>query len=636
MSKKDYKNGMEAGAEPFEEKCEKQGDAVQRVGERISEKIEDIGSVTNVLIKDMTSLQKKKLYDLDTQYDLRDLDTEEKEFLLAGLYTLADKCAQVTGHQQTFLRSIQAYLDVANFQTDVDLSKVANIEAVSAQTAIMQTFMEFLFLEKENKSFLRRHRNVFKYFNVSKKGQREILERINKIHRVAGAQGLAEKYGDVSEKRSVERDADQRDEVLDGERASLVIDSILHIASDEKKVISNMNININATIRCEGHLAFENCQLTYFDGDPSCRIVVEEEASLEIRNSKVVCEYQGKSSEKDTDVTFFIDVASNADISFCNIEFLKCALFLESDHKSNVVFEDCKIIQPPTPFSRQGRDSKLEMKKCRILLVDEPFTLSRCFHSVFSSVPSSANDFYLSDCSVEGSQGWLEKEKEFDLFDLTGAIYERCSFVGVRGCIEGAKRVLKCEFENSKDVLNLCVRDVEAVVSDCVFKWCENVVQDLQSGSTVGHCRFDGCKNILISTQCGGVTVEYCDFNNIFTDADFHGTSSLFFGRGRDPGRVSTVKNSTFNGVNLSEGYLIGGEVFLKSHKSVSIDNCDFRECVTRRKSGGIIKIRSLCLSRGASGKLLKVEAVTISNSRGLNKVRVEEVKNDPSEQKKM
>ncbi|GEM_PF-5874868 len=197
MARKEFNNGMEAGARPFEEKFQRQSAAFEKVAKTINEKIDDIDFITDNIINDLNSIEKKRLYDLNTIIDIGELGEDEKELLLALLYTLANMTNNVTEYQQTFFRSIKNYLNVKNIQTFVDLSAIENIENINDQKAILQTIMEFLFLENANHGYMDEYEDVIEYFSVNKKGIREIQECIDRIYKATGLQGIAENYGYV-------------------------------------------------------------------------------------------------------------------------------------------------------------------------------------------------------------------------------------------------------------------------------------------------------------------------------------------------------------------------------------------------------------------------------------------------------
>jgi hypothetical protein len=192
-----FMKGMEAGARPFEEKFTKLSETTHQMGKEINSKLDGISGVIDILADDMSDMQKKELYNLNTPYDLKDdLDDDEKEIVVCSLLYLS-KFTKNNEYQMKFLRSVINYTDMRTPSGDFDIACIENIESIKVQKIIMQTLMEYLYLETEDFSFLERLENVFGYFSVNRKGIQEIEANIETIYRATGKEGLAEKYGFV-------------------------------------------------------------------------------------------------------------------------------------------------------------------------------------------------------------------------------------------------------------------------------------------------------------------------------------------------------------------------------------------------------------------------------------------------------
>ncbi len=199
MSRKDFTKGMAAGAAPFEEKYNQLADATERVGAQVNARLDDISDVQKVILDDLSSREKKELYDLNTLVDIKELEPTEKEFLMAVLYTLSNMTEEVTSEQQAYIRSVKRYLEIKSVQTEVDLSCIENIDSKREERAILQTVMEFLFLEHCDHSYWDEYEDVLDYFSVKNSEIRRIEASIDAIYKATGAQGLAEKFGYVAE-----------------------------------------------------------------------------------------------------------------------------------------------------------------------------------------------------------------------------------------------------------------------------------------------------------------------------------------------------------------------------------------------------------------------------------------------------
>ncbi|MCD2347167.1 hypothetical protein [Clostridium guangxiense] len=203
--KNKFKEGMIAGAKPFEEKFRNQEEAIEKVGKEVKDKLNDISDVTDTIIDELSMKQKKEIYDLNTKYDIaKNLNCDEKEFLAAILITIANDIENINEYQREFVRSVLKYINVLNPQACVDVSSIENIENTSVQKAILQTLMEFLFLGNKNHSYLNYYKELFSYFSVNSKGFFEIQKNIDNIYKATGCKGISEKYGFVPEDIQIE------------------------------------------------------------------------------------------------------------------------------------------------------------------------------------------------------------------------------------------------------------------------------------------------------------------------------------------------------------------------------------------------------------------------------------------------
>ena len=203
---KNYKKGAEDVGKVAEKGFDIVGAEVKTAGNIIEENAKKQNDINNIFADaidehdvKLSAIQKKELFGLNTPFDIKSLEQKDKELLVAGLYTLAIENKNVNDYQQAFIRSVRKCVDVKTPQILSDFSVIENIESLTAQKAIMQAFMEFLFLEIENDSFLDEHKKLFSFFSVNKKGQESILDSIHKVYHATGKQGIAEKYDYVAE-----------------------------------------------------------------------------------------------------------------------------------------------------------------------------------------------------------------------------------------------------------------------------------------------------------------------------------------------------------------------------------------------------------------------------------------------------
>lgn len=185
------------------EKMDQVEDAIRRDGDKTRAEykaaIGEVQHVVDIIIDDLSAKEKKELYDLNTVVDISELEETEKEFLVAVLFTLSNMTDYVSAHQQAYLRSVKAYLGIKNIQTEVDLSYIENIDSKRQTRAILQTVMEFLFLENCTHDYMDEYEDVLDYFDVKSSEIRKIEKNIDRIYTATGSVGLAKKYEIVSD-----------------------------------------------------------------------------------------------------------------------------------------------------------------------------------------------------------------------------------------------------------------------------------------------------------------------------------------------------------------------------------------------------------------------------------------------------
>lgn len=199
MSNKDFKKGMEAGARPFAEKFKNYFDDLKKSTEKINEKFNQFDEINDTIIDGMNSIEKKQLYDLNTLIDIKELGEDEKEILMAVLYTISNSMDKINEYQQLFIRSVKEYLEIYNPPVNIDLMVIDNVENLNDQKAILQVVMEFLFLSNSNHTYMDENKDIIECFSINRRGKLEIQNCIDVIYKATGLQGIAEKYGYIVE-----------------------------------------------------------------------------------------------------------------------------------------------------------------------------------------------------------------------------------------------------------------------------------------------------------------------------------------------------------------------------------------------------------------------------------------------------
>jgi hypothetical protein len=410
-------------------------------------------------------------------------------------------------------------------------------------------------------------------------------------------------------------------------KTELTINSIVYVTQGKEEVFRNRTIIFKAPIICDGTVTFENCVLTYQPEQPT-GIVLKKNATLTMRNCKVICNLPDEQAVKrvHSNRQHLVAVESKAVISCYETEFLSCIRFLGPGDEAAVVLENCRLVDPIN-FCELGFNTRLDVLNSAIRFS----RTSGSFPGIFSSF-GFANIFNVKNCSIEGPQGGMDRE-DCPIFMIRGVEVEGCKFVGINSCIEGAKTVTRCEFRQCKQLISYGYGSPEggAVISDCLFDDCENVISKLPRQSTVEKCRFVRCNDNLIN-NCGrfdaeavasgnDVTVESCEFI-VVTGHDCHFGVSLAFIRGAN-GCGSVVKNCIFDRVQLTQGFLIAGRVDNeKQPGAVLVENCDLQHWATQNDTGRLIQTHSdVCPSEPKDDTPVTVESVVITNCRGIDKI---------------
>ena len=195
---KKYKEGMKAGAAPFEKIFEDQSKQTKESMDAINANVDSIHSVVDVVLDDLVTQEKQRVYNLDTDYDILTLDQDEREFAIAMLHTLSQLMDETTEKQKQYLLNIQRYLNIRTPQVQIDVSSIENIENLKTQKMLYRIVTEYLFLAQENFEYAENFKYIFDYFSINKQSKNSIRGNIENIYKAVGADGLIEFYGYLS------------------------------------------------------------------------------------------------------------------------------------------------------------------------------------------------------------------------------------------------------------------------------------------------------------------------------------------------------------------------------------------------------------------------------------------------------
>ena len=484
MGRKDFQKGMEAGAKPFEDKLKQQADAINRVSDKIETGIKKIDGVVENVIDELSSIQKKELFDLNTQFDINNLEEFEKEQLLSCLFTLANDSANE--NQQAYIRSVKKYLDIKTPQTQIDLSGIENIENLMTQKAMFQTICEFLFLKNENFDFFNEYSVFFDYFSIKKKDSDIILENVMKIYKATGAQGLCEKYGYAIDKKSIKAPA-----VVDSLNMTL-IDNPLEIAANEEKTFSEQKIRLLAPITCAGKLVFERCVIIYNSGKLDDNVITVNGGTITISNCTIIDKNELKTKYKNnsfltgkkrdgilknviTGVFNLLNTYENKPIEKKVETIEKSYLFCD-----NTLFHNCEnfaygFITKINDCVFRFTDLLTSTNDVLIATQESESSIENC---LFENINISRTEEEKHD-NDKGSQSNLTQ-----LFEYF-SIVTNCTFKNLCSCVNSFKKVQYCHFTNCVGILHQ-----GGEIINCVF---ESSFNCLNTVNKILNCQFVKC-----------------------------------------------------------------------------------------------------------------------------------------------
>ena len=236
---KKYKEGMKAGAAPFEKILEDQSKQTKESMDAINANVDSIHELVDVVFDDLVAQEKKRVYNLDTDYDILTLDQDEREFAIALLYTLSQLMDETTEKQRQYLLNIQRYLNIRTPQIQIEVSSIENIENLKTQKMLYRIVTEYLFLAQENFEYAENFKYIFDYFSINKQSKNSIRGNIENIYKAVGADGLIEFYGYLSEDTTtdsvqsivenaddIEKDPGERFEEIETASEIVTIDSV--------------------------------------------------------------------------------------------------------------------------------------------------------------------------------------------------------------------------------------------------------------------------------------------------------------------------------------------------------------------------------------------------------------------------
>ena len=200
MSKKKetqrFKEGMEAGARPFEEKFEQQAAQLENLERDMRDGISSLGNIQDELIDiseehedRIESIDKKVQLGLDERDGLGVLSESEKE-ILGGMILKLSQDYSFNIDQKEFVSNVLRSLGLSHPQI-VEINIIENVESIKIQKIIFRVLSELLFLEKNS---FENAIELSEWFALNRKSKDSIFNEISMMSNAIGHSGIIKKY----------------------------------------------------------------------------------------------------------------------------------------------------------------------------------------------------------------------------------------------------------------------------------------------------------------------------------------------------------------------------------------------------------------------------------------------------------
>jgi hypothetical protein len=637
---KKIKKGVEIGAKPFEAKFAQYGEALKHLEKNFGAQWNRTKEVADKILNIIDAAERERLYGLCTQTDIKQLKSEYKEILIAALYTLSTESSNEL--QQSYVRSVQKYLDIKNPQTSFDFAGIENIDSQIAQKAIFQSCVEYLLLGDDGPAFFKDYgENLFSLFVIKEKDKEKIWGNVLQIYSATGPLGLSEKYGFVPEKSIGKGIVEVEPIDLEDE----IIDEEISIMAGEGKIYRAKNIQLNADIHCEGELKFEHCVIVYNGDEIEGQIRMEKNTVLTMSHCTII----GKNNEKCTENSqrYLIegeDKTSSLIVENCLLfECLSFAKNTETHLTNSIVrYTNLPSQNQNTHLFDCASDSDSKAVDCLFESMENEDDMSSLIYLNYAVNSYDAEETLMKYYKLDDidkvmnvilkhfkMNDWEKFEDRyiftrfshpahlFNNFD----IFSKCTFKSLASCICDAKTLAYCQFINCIKIMDTSYTsgDYDYDISHCSFVNCADMLHPSYKYLNLRYCQFLNCYGDIIEADSGAkVNILYCQFYRI------HGGKILTGHFSPNYGRSSKISQCIFDGIFVPKGAdFISAEISKDMGIKVTIDDCEFKHCITEDPNWKIIECYPFYTTFWTS-KQIRVHTIKLSNCRGLENVNKE------------
>ncbi|MEK4716731.1 hypothetical protein NST66_04095 [Priestia sp. FSL W8-0524] len=575
------------------------------------DKIERLSRDNVLLAKRINLLEERCILGITKETDIRDLSETEQEILGGTLLALMHEFNHVSEEQQQYANTVLNYLGV-DAQTIHVQASLASIEQIEVKKTILTSCLEYCFLYSLHFDLSEGVEAIIDEFDFGNKTLREVKNKVTSLYNLRSVKGFIDKYSEIEEIEEEfyielpELNFEEEEVTLQ----ELKVTNILYIAPEEEKVFTNNIIHIEAFINCEGHLKFDNCVINYNQSQGMNEITLSQKASLTLSNCQINCLGEDKN--------YFIQGESESKVTVDNSEFNNCTNFLSLKEESTLHINNCAIFTPGENFINSrgwwgGMTGEILNSKIHFLENDsrsEKYNEFAVFHSE-DPIFNISGTMNITNCEVEGRDKFVAENSNYIILAIEKSTYRNCSFKNINRCINGEATIAECSFESCKSVIT---RSSEIVNS--LFKECERIFTG--DNFSIKHSQFVDCRNRIVHGE--GINIEFCEFYNVVSDFSGSVSHACFEFMCSENAVSNKVFKCLFDGVKVDEGFLIKGFTSRKiSSPKVLVQDCDFKNCTTKRSTNVIVKEYDHYY--GLFNKKVETKPVSIRNCRGLEEV---------------
>lgn len=276
---------------------------------------------------------------------------------------------------------------------------------------------------------------------------------------------------------------DEKKENHDQQRIIEITEPI-EMNSTQSKKYQDAIIHISSTIKCDGTLEFENCEIHCTKMENSAFLSSTRSTigilggSLRFTNCKI--EYNGPDDEYR--LTNWFVAGERANIVFENCAFIGCKNLAGSNKDGNISFISCTTPNVIMPMVTGYGTKKIQITACTMTHNTEPVTPEKIDTNMKGSLVKAAADVIcIAQSTFEG-------------------------FVGGVVCSEKEVAINSCTFIECSAIV--CGRENRAKIEECNFRRCIHLfkTKDL----TLIKCDFFDCFG---KVEAKNLLCEHCNWN---------------------------------------------------------------------------------------------------------------------------